>query len=89
MGNTHRRAEVEYSRHVSFDIASDHPFNDLLSDVCRGTEGHGRAMGVGGALMWQHHKPDGALRTKLWHCGCNVLRGTKVGACSSSSPQVD
>ena len=42
----------DWQRHVAFDIEHEHPFNELLADVCAGREGVSVAPRVGGALLW-------------------------------------
>lgn len=46
-----------YQRHTAFDVTSTHPFNDLLTDVCRGDDGVAMAAKKGWALMFDSMSP--------------------------------
>jgi len=77
-----------WSRHVSFDIHLEHPFNDLLADVCAGREGVSVAPRAGAALLWDSLVLPADLGSEAaplrrlascnmtWHAGCNVLHGS-------------
>jgi hypothetical protein len=77
--------DAPHQRHSSFDIHTDHPFNELLTDVCRGQHGISVAPKKGWALMFDSMvAPFGAksgryhYHNRTWHAGCNVIEGTKI-----------
>lgn len=67
-----------YSRHVSFDIHSDHPFTELIAEACRGRHGISVTPKKGRALMFSSVYEDMTADQHTWHCGCNVIRGVKI-----------
>eukprot|EP00051_Salpingoeca_urceolata_P005136 m.70632 g.70632 ORF g.70632 m.70632 type:complete len:364 (-) comp14080_c0_seq2:50-1141(-) len=70
--------ESHYQRHVAFDIASEHPFMDLISASCQGKFGVSVPPVRGSAILFDSMLPTREPNPLTWHAGCNVLEGSKV-----------